>query len=208
MEDFTGAKQCHAEWVIIGAETGNRKSKVIPRRDWIMPFVESCEHYGTPVFMKESLREIMGSDFADYNLVLALETGWPCEDRIILKQFDRLKKEAGLPDVVFHSLRHSSTTYNLKINHGNIKATQGDTGHAQSDMVTDLYAHILDEDRKLNAQRFEIAFYSNPNMQQVEAEVSKPSQEQSNTLDLQHLFSQLQQNPEVLGQLAALLKSV
>ena len=137
-----------------------------------------------------------------------LETGRPCEDRIITKQFDRLKEEAGLPNVVFHSLRHSSTTYKLKINHGNIKATQGDTGHAQSDMVTDLYAHILDEDRKLNAQRFEVAFYANPNMQQVEREISRPAASQGDGLDLQKLFTQLQQNPEVLGQLAALLKSV
>lgn len=74
--------------------------------------------------------------------------------------------------------------------------------------TTDLYAHILDEDRKLNAQRFEVAFYSNPNMQQVEAEVNKSTPAQDNGLDLQQLFSQLQQNPEVLGQLAALLKSV
>lgn len=73
-------------------------------------------------------------------------------------------------------------------------------------MVTDLYAHILDEDRKLNAQRFEIAFYANPNMQEVEAKVNKPAPVQENDMDL--LFSQLQQNPEVLGQLAALLKSV
>ena len=75
-------------------------------------------------------------------------------------------------------------------------------------MVTDLYAHTLDEDRKQNAQRFEINFYANPNMQQVEREVSKPVPAQTNGLDLQQLFSQLQQNPEVLGQLAALLKSV
>jgi len=150
----------------------------------------------------------MGRDFVDYNLVLALETGRPVEDRVLGNQFDRLKKNAGLPDVVFHSLRHSSTTYKLKLNHGNIKATQGDTGHAQADMVTDLYAHILDEDRKLNAQRFEIAFYANPNMQEVEAKVNKPAPVQENDLDLQKLFSQLQQNPEVLGQLAALLKSV
>lgn len=63
LEDFTGATQLHAQWVIIGAETGNRKSKVIPRRDWIMPFVEYCADNRTPVFMKESLREIVGLDF-------------------------------------------------------------------------------------------------------------------------------------------------
>lgn len=43
---------------------------------------------------------------------------------MIEKAFSDLKKEAGLPNVVFHSLRHSSTTYKLKLNHGDLKATQ------------------------------------------------------------------------------------
>ena len=57
----------------------------------------------------------------------------------------------GLPDVVFHSLRHTSVTYKLKLSGGDIKAVQGDSGHAQVDMVTEVYGHILDEDRKKNA---------------------------------------------------------
>lgn len=48
----------------------------------------------------------------------------------LVNAFRRLKKEANLPNVVFHSLRHSSTTYKLKLNHGDLKATQGDTGHS------------------------------------------------------------------------------
>lgn len=117
---------------------------------------------------QDKLKEFMGDDYIDYNLVLAQETGRPCEDRIIGNQFERLKKSAGLPNVVFHSLRHSSTTYKLKINKGDVKATQGDTGHAQSDMVTQVYAHILDEDRKVNAQKFEMAFYANADLRGVE----------------------------------------
>ena len=100
------------------------------------------------VFTDEGVEDGSVSDIAVYvyenNLVLALETGRPCEDRVIGNQFERLKKSANLPNVVFHSLRHSSTTYKLKLNHGDIKATQGDTGHAQASMVTEVYAHILD----------------------------------------------------------------
>ena len=87
---------------------------------------------------QDTLKEFMGVDYIDYNLVLAQETGRPCEDRIIGNQFERLKKSANLPNVVFHSLRHSSTTYKLKLNKGDLKATQGDTGHAQIDMITDI----------------------------------------------------------------------
>lgn len=32
--------------------------------------------------------------------------------------------ELGLPDVVFHSLRHTSVTYKLKLSGGDIKAVQ------------------------------------------------------------------------------------
>lgn len=38
--------------------------------------------------------------------------------------------------------------------------TINNSGHAQAKMVTDQYSHILDEDRRTNAQRFEEAFYS------------------------------------------------
>lgn len=52
-----------ADWVIIGAETGNRKDKVIPERKWIDDIFMECEYSGRPIFMKESLRPIMGDDF-------------------------------------------------------------------------------------------------------------------------------------------------
>ena len=92
--------------------------------------------------------------------MVALANGRPCEDRIILKSFEKLREKAGLPK----ALRHSSTTYKLKLNHGDLKSTQGDTGHAQIDMITSVYAHILDKDRKINAQKFESAFYANPDL--------------------------------------------
>ena len=50
-------------WVIIGAETGNRKGKFIPHKEWIDEIAEACKRYRTPIFMKESLRGLMGADF-------------------------------------------------------------------------------------------------------------------------------------------------
>ena len=50
-------------WIIVGAETGNRKGKVIPKKDWLDGIIKGREKYGYAVFMKESLREIMGADF-------------------------------------------------------------------------------------------------------------------------------------------------
>lgn len=50
-------------WIIVGAETGNRKEKVIPKKEWIMKLKEQCNFSGVPIFMKESLKELMGIDF-------------------------------------------------------------------------------------------------------------------------------------------------
>ncbi len=149
---------------------------------------------------QRELKEFLGADYQDFNLVVAHKDGRPCDGRVIEKAFSRLKKEAELPDVVFHSLRHSSTTYKLKLNHGDLKATQGDTGHAEIDMITKVYAHILDEDRKINAQKFESTFYSNPDLRTVHAPL-----EPAPVVDIAALISQLQSSPELANTLAALL---
>lgn len=61
------------DWVIFGAETGNRKGKVVPEKAWVDNAVEMCRNMGAKVFMKESLREIMGADFVQ-------EFPWEAED--------------------------------------------------------------------------------------------------------------------------------
>lgn len=148
---------------------------------------------------QNEIKSFLGDEYIDNNLVIALPNGRPCENRVLQKEFGKLKEESGLPHVVFHSLRHSSTTYKLKLNHGDIKATQGDTGHAQVDMITDVYSHILDEDRKVNAQKFEAAFYSNPDLREA-----TPPKDGTN-LDLQVLITQLQSNPELAAALSQIL---
>ena len=53
-------RPCLTDWVIVGAETGKRKDKVIPKREWIEQIVEDCRKYSIPIFMKSSLAEIWG----------------------------------------------------------------------------------------------------------------------------------------------------
>lgn len=151
---------------------------------------------------QNELKGFLGDEYQDFDLVISLPNGRPCEGRLIEKEFGLLKEAAKLPNVVFHSLRHSSTTYKLKLNHGDLKATQGDTGHAEIDMITKVYAHILDEDRKINAQKFESAFYSNPDLRQ-----SKPPQTQPETptVDINLLIEQLKNSPELANMLASIL---
>lgn len=48
------------KWVIVGAETGNRKDKIIPKREWIENIVNECRKNNVPVFMKSNLANIWG----------------------------------------------------------------------------------------------------------------------------------------------------
>lgn len=49
-------------WVIIGAETGRRKGKVVPEKSWVDNIVAQCKALNIPVFMKESLRALYGDE--------------------------------------------------------------------------------------------------------------------------------------------------
>ena len=147
---------------------------------------------------QQEVKDFLGNEYQDFDLVVAHKNGRPVDNRIIEKEFERLKKAAELPNVVFHSLRHSSTTYKLKLNHGDIKATQGDTGHSEIEMITKVYAHILDEDRKLNAQKFDSQFYTNPDLRKVSVPSAQP-------VSAEQLLTQLKESPELLNTLAKLL---
>lgn len=50
------------KWVIIGAETGNRKDKVVPKKEWVDNIVRAADMAGLPVFMKDSLIPIVGEE--------------------------------------------------------------------------------------------------------------------------------------------------
>ena len=56
----TGEK--NIKWVIIGAETGNRAGKVIPKKEWIDSIASECDKHGIPIFMKDSLVPIVGEE--------------------------------------------------------------------------------------------------------------------------------------------------
>ena len=50
------------DWIIIGAETGNRKGKIIPKVEWVERIVSDSRKFNVPVFMKDSLIPIVGEE--------------------------------------------------------------------------------------------------------------------------------------------------
>ncbi len=159
---------------------------------------------------QDELKDAIGKEYCDFDLVMANAMGMPTEHSRITTLFTELIAKNDLPKVVFHSLRHSSITYKLKLNGGDIKSVQGDSGHAQAQMVTDQYSHILDDDRRNNAALFEDAFYSGMGTQNATVEDERPANAGSAEATAStggvdaELVAKLLSNPEM----AALLKTL
>ena len=140
---------------------------------------------------------------------MATAFGLPIGDSYLRNKMQDIIDELGLPDVVFHSLRHTSVTYKLKLSGGDIKAVQGDSGHAQADMVTEVYGHIIDEDRRKNAEMMENAFYNkenlNPKMKEDKGDSKKI--EVPDGVDAELLMKGLA-NPEMAALLTSLAKTM
>lgn len=182
----------------------------------------------------DEMKELFGDEYLDYNLVFCHSSGRPMEGQVINRALKKLIKDNNLPDIVFHSFRHASITYKLKWNGGDMKSVQGDSGHARMDMVADVYSHIIDEDRRYNAQKFEEQFYNAKGLKNVEegktapmpkfetsvelldpmAEVQEtPVQEEENSADNSveenaSLIAKLLSNPETAALLKALAKTI
>jgi protein gp37 len=71
-----GQKVQRPKWLIIGAETGNRKGKTIPEREWVTKICEVADNAQIPVFMKNSLLGIMGADFRQDFPPELVNTNW------------------------------------------------------------------------------------------------------------------------------------
>ncbi|MGL5433768.1 MAG: DUF5131 family protein [Lachnospiraceae bacterium] len=78
-----------AEWVIIGAETGRRKDKVVPEKEWIDKILLHCDKFQIPVFMKDSLKDIVGEENMRREYPAAMET-YLQDNHITSKQKERL----------------------------------------------------------------------------------------------------------------------
>ncbi|MGB8345025.1 MAG: tyrosine-type recombinase/integrase [Ktedonobacteraceae bacterium] len=83
--------------------------------------------------------------------------GGPLNPRYILKLFAKLLKEAGLPHMHFHDLRHSAATLLLSMG-VHPKVVQEILGHSNISMTMDIYSHVLPSMHKEAMDKWDDAF--------------------------------------------------
>lgn len=84
-----------------------------------------------------------GDAWVESGLIFCTSLGTPCNPtRHVLEPFKALLKEAGLPDVRFHDLRHSAATLLLSLGI-HPKIVQEILGHSNINITLNVYSHVL-----------------------------------------------------------------
>jgi integrase len=91
--------------------------------------------------------KILGSMFNKENLVCCRIDGTPLSSSLLQKKFKKILKDAGLPDIRFHDLRHSNATLLLK-NHVPAKIASEMLGHSNISTTLDIYSHVQTDMQK------------------------------------------------------------
>ena len=83
-----------------------------------------------------------GDCWQELGLIFTIKTGGPIHPRNLLRDFKILVREAGLPVIWFHDLRHTAAS--LMLNHGiPLIIASRRLGHARPSITLDVYGHLI-----------------------------------------------------------------
>lgn len=89
-------------------------------------------------------RIAQGPKWADTGLVFTGDDGTPLHPAWVTTQFKQLVREAELPPIRLHDLRHGAATHALSAG-VDVKVVQDMLGHSSSTLTRDTYTSVVDE---------------------------------------------------------------
>jgi integrase len=123
-----------------GYVEANPKTKKSRRSIRIAPFALTALQRHREA--QEEVKKKAGRLWQDHDLVFCTSIGTPLNPERVREPFKALLKEAGLPDIRFHDLRHSAATLLLAMGI-HPKIVQEMLGHSNIAMTMDVYSHVL-----------------------------------------------------------------
>jgi len=86
--------------------------------------------------------KVAGDNWQDQDLIFTSKIGTPTDRDNLRKQFKKLLRKAGLPDIRFHDLRHTAAS--LMLNSGvPVIVVSKRLGHARPSITLDIYGHLI-----------------------------------------------------------------
>lgn len=83
-----------------------------------------------------------GEHWKEHGLLFTNSLGGPIHPRNLVRDFKQLLRDAGLPTIRFHDLRHTAAS--LMLNHGvPVIVVSRRLGHAKPSITLDVYGHLL-----------------------------------------------------------------
>jgi integrase len=93
----------------------------------------------------------VGKRWQDHDLVFPSTIGTPFNPRNLFRQYKILLKEAGLPAIRFHDLRHTAAS--IMLNHGiPVLIVSKRLGHTKPSITLDIYGHLIPSMKEQVAQ--------------------------------------------------------
>jgi integrase len=112
---------------------------------------------------QENQRDMLGKALTDDDFVFAHPNGTPWDPSTITHAFQRIIRNAALPHVRLHDLRHTHATLMLKAGvHPKIVSER--LGHSNIGITLDTYSHVLPGLQEAAAKRFDDMMESTPRM--------------------------------------------
>ncbi len=104
-------------------------------------------------------RSRAGNDWEEWGLVFTRPTGKPLNQRDVSRDFKKILKAAGLPDMRFHDLRHSCASL-LHAEGVSDRVIMEILGHSNITVTMNTYTHVASEMQRDAAKRLEAAIGS------------------------------------------------
>jgi len=103
---------------------------------------------------QESLKQALGDGWQESGLMFTNSIGTFLDQSKVSKEFKKVLKRAGLPDMRFHDLRHTSLSSLLE-NGISINTTQNRGGHSKASTTVNIYGHTSARSQTEAAEKIE-----------------------------------------------------
>jgi integrase len=103
---------------------------------------------------QEMQKAVAGNRWQEHGMIFTTSIGTYIDQTKVSRAFKRILREAGLPDIRFHDLRHTSISILLD-NGTPVNTVQSRAGHSKASVTTDIYGHAMARSQEVAARMIE-----------------------------------------------------